>query len=495
MVASRAHRDVGAALAGVAGALEALEFGPDTADLAADRDRLAGTICSYLIPRAIEPGQPMVVVLAGPTGSGKSTLVNSLSGLDVSTTGALRPTTRIPMVLAPADAADRFRSIGGVRCEVAPGEARLLDHLVLVDAPDIDSTAIGHRAMAETLIDHADLVIFVSSALRYADEVPWQVLRRAVSRGTPVIHVLNRVTSSSSGAIVDFRSRLSAAGYDDELIMVSEHHLSDEAQRVPSLAVRSLRARLGDLVASHHDATGEIFDRVLASTMTQVTDLARSMAAIADEIDGFEAELTVDLAERPSALDLSGVGSHLYPEPPAQRTRRGLRRWRKTVGDADTAAVDRATSRLIDGIQAIIHTDVRRWLVRERAMARDWNIDPVTVIAGTNRAARSHLEGWAAFVGRIAAETDERHVWLGQAILLDAATTQEPVGAVSLALGEDGDVLVDRARRELTARLGLIYEHLAILVAGEVRARHGSLDVEGLRSSLGAITAFAPVDA
>ena len=43
--------------------------------------------------------------------------------------------------------------------------------------------------MAETMIDNADIVVYVSSALRYADLVPWEVLRRAHSRGVPVIQV------------------------------------------------------------------------------------------------------------------------------------------------------------------------------------------------------------------------------------------------------------------------------------------------------------------
>ena len=55
----------------------------------------------------------------------------------------------------------------------------ILEELILVDTPDIDSTSVEHRAMAETMIDNADIVVYVSSALRYADLVPWEVLRRA----------------------------------------------------------------------------------------------------------------------------------------------------------------------------------------------------------------------------------------------------------------------------------------------------------------------------
>ena len=105
-------------------------------------------------------------------------------------------------------------------------------------------------------VDNADVIVFVTSALRYADEVPWQVLRRAISRGTPVIHVLNRVGSSSSGAVIDFKSRLAAAGLEPDPVTVPEHHLSAGAQRVPSLAVRALQRRLGEVVTDKHRPGG-----------------------------------------------------------------------------------------------------------------------------------------------------------------------------------------------------------------------------------------------
>ena len=59
-----------------------------------------------MLPRARSLDAPLVVVLLGPTGAGKSTLFNTLAGRSASRTGVLRPTTRdVVVLLNPADRA------------------------------------------------------------------------------------------------------------------------------------------------------------------------------------------------------------------------------------------------------------------------------------------------------------------------------------------------------------------------------------------------------
>ncbi|MBO0870966.1 MAG: dynamin family protein, partial [Micromonosporaceae bacterium] len=66
--------------------------------------RLAGQIDDYLFARASRMDAPMLVVVGGPTGAGKSTLVNSLVRAPVTPAGVLRPTTRAPVLVSnPAD--------------------------------------------------------------------------------------------------------------------------------------------------------------------------------------------------------------------------------------------------------------------------------------------------------------------------------------------------------------------------------------------------------
>ena len=42
-----------------------------------------------------------------------------------------------------------------------------------MDAPDVDSVVEDNRDLAATLLAGADLWIFVTTAARYADAVPW----------------------------------------------------------------------------------------------------------------------------------------------------------------------------------------------------------------------------------------------------------------------------------------------------------------------------------
>jgi energy-coupling factor transporter ATP-binding protein EcfA2 len=496
VVALRQDTYRGEELQRLAAALQDLDFGPFAPELAEERDRLAGIIRSYLIPKIAGPSHLLTVVVAGPTGSGKSTLVNTITGLAASRTGALRPTTSVPVVVAPASRADEFAKVCGVGVEVvrAP-EGTLPGDMVIVDTPDIDSTSTGHRVVAEEVIDLADVVVFVTSALRYADDVPWQVLRRAESRGAPVIHVLNRVESASSGSVVDFGSRLANAGFEGAPIKVSEYHLAAEADRLPEVAVRALRRRFEAVAAESEELAAGIFSRVARSTAERIDTLVRSVRGLVDEIEALEAQATADLAQRPSRLDLSGLGSGLHPEPP---TGGGLsrRRWVRRAARAHRPEPGTLENVVGERLAHIVTYDIRLWLGGDGHPLRQRGLDATHVIDGVLASARAAAQGWIEYVGRIAADFDDRNTWLCQVALLDAAAADRVTLAVEILIGEQGPVLVERARRELLRRIEVIYEHAGALVADGLRHRYGDNGEPELRVVLGAATALrAPVDA
>ena len=62
----------------------------------------------YVIPRVTTLEAPLLAVVGGSTGAGKSTLVNSLVGEKVTMPGVLRPTTRSPVLVHHPDDASWF---------------------------------------------------------------------------------------------------------------------------------------------------------------------------------------------------------------------------------------------------------------------------------------------------------------------------------------------------------------------------------------------------
>ena len=66
----------------------------------------------YVIPRLMTLDAPLLAVVGGSTGAGKSTLVNSLVGTRVTTPGVLRPTTRSPVLVHHPDDAQWFGQDG-----------------------------------------------------------------------------------------------------------------------------------------------------------------------------------------------------------------------------------------------------------------------------------------------------------------------------------------------------------------------------------------------
>lgn len=184
---------------------------PGVADVRAARTALADQIDDYILPRLSSLDAPLLAVVGGSTGAGKSTLVNSVIGEAVSRAGVLRPTTSAPVLVHHPDDARWFTDqrilpgLGRVTGQVAPDapqdpssvrlvpSAALSPGLAVLDAPDIDSVVTRNRDLAGQLLAAADMWIFVTTAARYADAVPWELLRQASERGTSVAIVLDRV--------------------------------------------------------------------------------------------------------------------------------------------------------------------------------------------------------------------------------------------------------------------------------------------------------------
>ena len=93
--------------------------------------------------------------------------------------------------------------------------------IALLDAPDVDSISDDNRRLAGQLLAAADLWVFVTTANRYADAVPWRLLLDAASRDIMVAVVLDRVPPAAEEEVsADLQAMLSREGLGSARLFV-----------------------------------------------------------------------------------------------------------------------------------------------------------------------------------------------------------------------------------------------------------------------------------
>ena len=134
-----------------------------------------------------------VVAIAGPTGSGKSSLFNALCGEAVAAIGVRRPTTGMAQACVwGSDTAGQLLDWLRVyrRHSIVGEEA--LDGLVLLDLPDHDSVLVEHRYEMERLAEVVDVIVWVTDPEKYADEALHGYLRRLAGYDPVMLVTLNK---------------------------------------------------------------------------------------------------------------------------------------------------------------------------------------------------------------------------------------------------------------------------------------------------------------
>ena len=311
------------------------------------RDDLVAQVDDYLLPRLAQMEAPALIVVGGSTGAGKSTLVNSLVGSVVTPAGVLRPTTRTPVLASHPDDGRWFEdgrilpglarttgAAGGdggrASLQLVPA-ASLTPGLALLDSPDIDSVLAENRALANQLLAAADAWLFVTTAARYADAVPWEFLRAARDRGTALCVVLNRVPADADREVpAHLRQMLRDEGLGDaELLVVPEVPL--EGDLLPTRALAPVRAWLDDLAADAQ-ARAALVRRTLRGALASLPARASTVERAAMEQLSAAAELRSETDEAYAAAlrEVEGAlrsGSLLRGEV--------LARWHEVVGTGD----------------------------------------------------------------------------------------------------------------------------------------------------------------
>jgi hypothetical protein len=286
------------------------------ADIRRERETLIGQLDDYLLPRLRRRDAPLLAVIGGSTGAGKSTLTNSLVQREVSRSGILRPTTRSPVLVHHPGDAGAFMSqrvLPGLTRVTAEGTEpvqpvdphaprvtglRLVPSegmptgLAIIDAPDIDSLVDANRELAVQLLDAADLWIFVTTAARYADAMPWQMLEQAVHRGVTVAIVLDRVPPESLQELrIHLANRLRDRGLGGSPVFVIPETPIDHGFLPPEIVAPLLTwlKRLAGDERSREVVAMRTLGGILASLPQRglvLADAADVQAAAADELVG-----------------------------------------------------------------------------------------------------------------------------------------------------------------------------------------------------------------
>jgi energy-coupling factor transporter ATP-binding protein EcfA2 len=337
---------------------------PGSEDARRVRDDLVAQVDDYLLPRLRQIDAPALIVVGGSTGAGKSTLVNSLVGAVVSTAGVLRPTTRAPVLAFHPDDLSAFegdrvlpglaRATGGPS---SPGTLQLVptpalaQGLALLDSPDIDSVLAENRALANQLLAAADGWLFVTTAARYADAVPWEFLRSARERGTALSVVLNRVPADADREVpAHLRQMLEAEQLGDaEVLVVPEVRLDGEL--LPTDALWPVRAWL-DGLAADAQARAALVRRTLRGALASlpVRSLVVERAAMEQLAAAAELRAEADIAYGDALREVETAlrsGSLLRGEV--------LARWHEVVGTGDVMrALETRVGWLRDRLKSIV---------------------------------------------------------------------------------------------------------------------------------------------
>lgn len=371
------------------------------------RQELLGQIDDYLLPRLGQIDAPLLTVVGGSTGAGKSTIVNSIAGRVVSPAGVLRPTTSAPVLICnPADLVwfedDRVlpglpRNTGELKPQsrglhlVEDGDIQA--GLALLDAPDIDSVVVANRELAGQLLAAADLWLFITTAARYADAVPWDLLRTASDRSTAMAVVLNRVPPEALAEVGGhLRAMLEEEGLATAPVFTLPETVLDRGL-IPDAALGPLRLWLDNLAADA-GRRAEMIRGTLQGALTSLDGRIEVLAAHVDrQRDGAEIlKARVDNAYSGARSDVEAAlsgGTLLRGEV--------LSRWQEVVG----------TGEMMQTIQArigVVRDRLRATLTgappaAEEVKAALENSVETVVMAACDRAAEQVVEAWEATPG------------------------------------------------------------------------------------------------
>jgi hypothetical protein len=288
--------------------------------------------------------------------------------------------------------------------------------LLLIDAPDFDSIEADNRALARRLLETADLVIYVTTDTRYADDVPWAVLRRARERGVPLLFVMNRLPRDQVDrdlVIQDFRRLLTADGVGGlglgdrlEIVGIAKEELDETVDGLDPNAAAPITSALDHLAADDEERRNLARDA-----------LDRALSGLRGPIDEMAAEIDREAESASQLLSKRGAAYDRHAAIINDRIDRGtflrsevLREWHDYVG---ANRVARVISEGVGKIAAVIRSAFNPGpAAPDRAVQDSAFSDLVAlVVSQADEAAAETASSWASSPYGVAALERDPLLW------------------------------------------------------------------------------------
>ncbi|MFT0848443.1 GTPase [Actinomycetaceae bacterium L2_0104] len=364
--------------------------------------------------RRSEGMEHTVVVFAGATGSGKSSLVNAVAGADVASVSAIRPTTSQTLAVSGGE-------VGGLLDWLEIKQRRVVSsipshpdsQLVLVDLPDIDSTEHHNRVLSERLIERADVVVWVLDPQKYADAVLHEdYLRLLREHSGAMLIVLNQIDT------IDAQERPRVLRYLDSLLQadgVSAEVVVTSA--VQGEGIEELRRRIRSAAATKQAAAKRL-----------AADLRRQAQLLSEQVLAEEGRMLAP-AEPPSfdgvsATLMAASGARVVSEAAAgSYLHRGIRAtgwlgtsWMRRKGADPLAQQNSRVLVPLERQRSLARSSVRRYAHQaSENLPRTWRRD---VVAASEENAESLVDAADSLIASSDTVQVRRPAWwsLAQAI-------------------------------------------------------------------------------
>jgi GTP-binding protein EngB required for normal cell division len=246
-------------------------------------------------------GEHTIVALAGATGSGKSSLFNALTELDLAGVGVRRPTTSWALACAwGPDGAGELLEWMGIPPRHQVSRTSMLDQrdsetslegLVLLDLPDHDSTEVAHHVEMDRLIKYADVLVWVLDPQKYADAaIHDRYIRPMAGYADVTLVVLNQIdripADQRERALADVQRILADEGLPDVPVIgvsATQGDGVDDVRRELATRIKakaSAKGRLGSDIAAAADVMAQVGGTSQAQGLTPADRLALEQALL-----------------------------------------------------------------------------------------------------------------------------------------------------------------------------------------------------------------------